>query len=330
MTAVTPMHTPSPLRARDYDAPQLALIRRTVAADTTPDEFNMFIEIAKRAGLDPFRRQLYCIVYSKDDPKKRKVTFITGIDGFRAVAARNRDYRPDDAEPQFEVSDARKSPSNPTGLVKAVVKAFKLAPDNQWFPVVGVAYWSEFAVMKDNLEGGFRWEDTGEKWPDTGKPKRRKVPLVDGEEAVPMPSGKWADMPFVMLAKCAESQALRKGWPEDLSGIYSPEEMERPMLDVTATDAVEQHETQLRLARVGAKDTVPILWESGQPIEAVPVGEMVDRVAKHLSAVESITGTEIWRDANRIGLQQLWGYSKSDGLEVKRMIEARLEELAKE
>jgi hypothetical protein len=30
-------------------------------------------------------------------------------------------------------------------------------------------------------------------------------------------SGRWADMPFLMLAKCAEAQAIRKGWPEDLS-----------------------------------------------------------------------------------------------------------------
>jgi phage recombination protein Bet len=105
MTVVA-LQTPSPLRPRDYDPAQLALIRRTVAADTTADEFNMFIEIAKRAGLDPFRRQLYCIVYSKDKPDKRKVTFITGIDGFRAVAARNRDYRPDDEEPTIVYDDA--------------------------------------------------------------------------------------------------------------------------------------------------------------------------------------------------------------------------------
>jgi RecT family len=37
------------------------------------------------------------------------------------------------------------------------------------------------------------------------------------DRAVLDKSGRWADMPFPMLAKCAEAQAIRRGWPEDTS-----------------------------------------------------------------------------------------------------------------
>lgn len=43
----------------------------------------------------------------------------------------------------------------------------------------------------------------------------------------------WNKMPYNQLGKCAEAQALRKGFPGDLSGMYAPEELEREEVDVT-------------------------------------------------------------------------------------------------
>ena len=56
-------------------------------------------------------------------------------------------------------------------------------------------------------------------------------------------SGLWTKMPSVMLGKVAEAQALRSGFPADLSGLYSSEEMDQAdakPIDVTPTPAVRQ------------------------------------------------------------------------------------------
>lgn len=83
-------------------------------------------------------------------------------------------------------------------LVSCRVKVYR----KDWSrPAVGVAYWSEYVQTKKD-----------------GSPTRF-----------------WADMPRVMLAKCAEAIAMRKAFPEDMGGLYTDEEMqqtenERPQL----------------------------------------------------------------------------------------------------
>lgn len=310
MNNVTALRTVEPLRPLDYSPQQLATIRQTLAADCTPPEFDLYMEVSRRVGLDPFRKQIYAVVYNKDKPKKRKMSIITAIDGFRGIAARNGDYRPDDSEPEIVYDEGLKDPAtNPLGIVKAVVRVFKFGPDKQWHPCVGWAYWNEYAPVTE------KWAEVDGVWGPTG------VFELDRRS-------NWYRMPHVMLPKCGEAQALRKGWPEDLSGLYAPEEMEKVILDATASEAVEQHRQEQRLLLVRAKDTIPIQWTAGEPIEAVPVGKLADKVAEFVGGAESLTQVETWEGINSAGLREFWALHKSDALQLKQVIETRKAALA--
>jgi phage recombination protein Bet len=325
MNQVVPIRTGQVL----YTGKQMDLIRRTVASDCDATEFDLFIEVAKRVGLDPFRKQIYAVVYNKDKPDRRKMSIITGIDGLRSIAARNRDYRPNDQATEFTEDKSKISSSNPNGLVKAVVKAWKLGADSQWYAIAGEAYWDEFvALKKAGNDDDFEWVDTGEVWPDSGRPKKKKQPKA-GVTLESVPDGKWASMPHVMLAKCAEAQALRRGWPEDLSGIYAQEEMDQArFMDMTATEAVETFEAEKRLMLTGGRDALMVQWAPDKPLESVPDGKFADRVAEFVRTAKSLPDLDGWEDTNRATLQRFWATHKSDALELKRLLEGRKIELA--
>ena len=152
-----------------YNPRDLALIRRTVASDTTDDEFALFIHWARSLRLDPLRRQVHAFVFHKQDQKKRRLSLVTSIEGFRAIAARTGNYRPDENEPAFIIDDALKTDTNPAGLVSCSVRVWQYA-HGQWFPIMGVARWDEFAPIKtvwvDNQPTDRKALDKSGRWAD--------------------------------------------------------------------------------------------------------------------------------------------------------------------
>ena len=72
----------------------LNTVRSVLAPDLTPEELRLFAMVANRSGLDPFAKQVYAV------KRKGRVTFQTGIDGYRSIAARTGLYDGQD-EPEY-------------------------------------------------------------------------------------------------------------------------------------------------------------------------------------------------------------------------------------
>lgn len=156
-------------------------------------------------------------------------------------------------------------------------------------PAVGVAHWDEYAQKKQ--DGGLNTF--------------------------------WATKGHIMLAKCAEALALRKAFPEDLSGLYAPEEMgQAPMLpesngeqsnvktwlnpaddarespyasQETVASFIEDLSTATVLANLKAiwRDYVPTpeAWEDFAPEDRKEIQKLFKRRERELSKAESVIDT---------------------------------------
>lgn len=69
---------------------------------------------------------------------------------------------------------------------------------------------------------------------------------------------RWSSAPKMQLTKCTEAAALREGFPDELGGTHTVEEMEGRIIDSTAIDVTEQ-----RVGRIDPRgDTAGVDWEA--------------------------------------------------------------------
>ena len=304
------------------DGRTLGLIKRMYAPAATNDEFEVFIGICRSLNLDPRKKQIYHMVYSPNDDAKRKVVIVVAIDGYRSIAFRTGDYIPGAKPPVYEVDEALKDGTNPEGLVKATVTIRKFF-HGQILDFEAEAYWKEYAPIVETNPEAYRWEDTGEVWPDTKKPKKRKVKIEGADvSAVLDPKSMWAKMPRGQLAKVAEAKALRMGWPEEMAGVYVTEEMDR----VNAIDLAEQAAVEERRAQIGGPG-IYIDWLDGKPVEKIPLGQISDRIMAFARDVESAPDPDAgviadWRAQNRAALNEFWALAKGEALEIRKELDA--------
>jgi phage recombination protein Bet len=194
---------------------KLQLLRDTYAKGATPSEFELFVAVSNKLRLDPFARQIYAVKRYDSTLKREVMQAQVSIDGMRLTAERTGKYGGQGA-PQWcgydgQWLDVWLSDDEPPVAARVAVYRTDFVQ-----PIVAVALFREYAQRKQ------------------------------GGELTRF----WQMMPANQIAKCAESLALRKAFPNELSGVYSDAEMSQAEND----NARPTHKPQPPAAKTVAPD----------------------------------------------------------------------------
>jgi phage recombination protein Bet len=228
----------------------LDLVKRTVLGTDqagrprSNEDLALFLMACQRTKLDPLARQIYAVYRWEGygENRREKMVIQTSIDGFRLIAQRTGQYGGQD-DVIFWPED--ESTPHPT---KARVTVYRLNPKTgERMPIPASARWDEYAPYNSS-----------------------------GQLTGPI----WKKMPYLMLGKVAEALALRKAFPQELSGLYTSDEFGGDTV-ATEPEPYRPDEREMLKRTIGSEaDLAKVLDEmdpqprnAGAPVaHAVPPG----------------------------------------------------------
>lgn len=217
-----------------FDTKQLAALGQLGVEGASRADQAIFFHQCVRTGLDPFLRQIYMI------ERQGKQTIQTGIDGFRLIARRAADKRKEALGYDAPLWCGEDGQWREVWLSNEPPAAAKVTVYRAGQPFPAVALMREFRATKR-----------------------------DGSL-----TKMWREKPAHMISKCAEALALRMAFPQDLSGIYTTDEMGNDEPGAVASDDEAATTGTRRMSRASHEAKAePVEAEVVEPEPAEPTEE---------------------------------------------------------
>ncbi len=260
---------PGQIQSANEMADALKAVQAAIAPDLNPAELKLFAMVAYRSGLDPFARQIHAI------KRQGKVTFQTGIDGFRSSAERTGTYDGQD-EPEFgPTCSCNEAPKPHPEWARTTVYRIR---NGERKPQAATAYWHEF----------------------------KPAPGPNGNQ-----DHMWKKMPRNQLAKCSEALAFRKAFPYVLADIYSPEEMAQ----ADAGPVVLEHRPTAREAVAARRAELEVDQAAAAEVSTDPDAGTVDDVVEgQATEIAGMTQDELIAGLAELGIGREYAVETSKAL----------------
>lgn len=187
-----------------FSPEDVKLIRDTICKGADENEFKLFLYQAQKTGLNPLARQIFAVKRWDGKLKREAMAIQVSIDGFRLIAERSGHYA-------------------------GQVGPYWCGEDGEWHDV-WLSSKPPVAARVGALRNDFKEPCWGVARFDAYAQRTKEGGLTS----------MWAKMGDVMVAKCAEALALRKAFPQELSGLYTSDEMEQAQAADNEVKSVEK------------------------------------------------------------------------------------------